>query len=116
LPNKEQQREATSRSSRNIAGIRFTRVGVCLSTGKSFGELIHHFIVGGDEKNMMASEDNQSLGVVGLDGHKKHEKKMVDCMASISMHHTDSAAGDIGPNMFLLKGKNRRSGYTDAFL
>jgi hypothetical protein len=32
---------------------------VCNSTGKSFAELINHFILGGNEKNLIADADGE---------------------------------------------------------
>ena len=53
--------------------------GVCNVTGKSFGELIDHFILGGDETNFIADADGDlNLRIVGEKGKKKHEKKVAN--------------------------------------
>jgi hypothetical protein len=65
---------------------------------------------------MMGSEDNKSVRVADSAGCRKHEKKTVDCRAYISMYRTGSITGDTGKTVFLIKGKHRQIGYTDAFL
>jgi hypothetical protein len=55
--------------------------GRCNLTGKSFGELIEHFVVGGDEACLMADD----LRIVGAVGTRKHEKKVSDTRGSITM-------------------------------
>ena len=57
--------------------LRTKNTGVCNKTGKSFGELIDHFILGGDETNLIADADGE-LRIVGEKGKKKHEKKVSD--------------------------------------
>ena len=57
--------------------LRTKNTGVCNKTGKSFGELIDHFILGGDEMNLIADADGE-LRIVGEKGKKKHEKKVSD--------------------------------------
>jgi hypothetical protein len=51
--------------------------GCCNLTGKSFGELIEHFVVGGDDACLMA-DSNGNLRIVGAVGTRKHEKKVSD--------------------------------------
>ncbi len=89
--------------------------GVCNKLGKSFGELIGHFILGGNETNLIADADGE-LRIVGEKGKKKHEKKVSNYQRSITMYHTGVAAGHNGPTVFLLKGKNRKSGFNETFL
>jgi hypothetical protein len=48
---------------------------VCDKTGKSFGELIDHFIIGGNETDLIADADGD-LRIVGEKGKKKHKKKV----------------------------------------
>jgi hypothetical protein len=57
--------------------LRTKNTGVCNKTGKSFGELIDHFILGCDETNLIADADGE-LRIVGEKGKKKHEKKVSD--------------------------------------
>jgi hypothetical protein len=42
---------------------------VCNKTGKSFGEFIDHFILGGDETNLIADADGD-LRIVGENGRR----------------------------------------------
>jgi len=89
--------------------------GLCHLTGLTFGEVMHHFITGGDKTSFMASEDG-SIRVIGSVGNRKTEKQMSDSRQSITMYRTGSVAGDTGPTVFLLKGQRKKAGYTDAFL
>ena len=47
---------------------------------------------------------------------RKHEKKVSDSHASITMYRTGTVAGKNGPTAFLMKEKRRKAAYTDAFL
>ena len=98
-----------------LSDLRRLNTGVCRLTRKSFGELIHHFITGGDETCFQACEQG-NISVIGSTGRKKHEKKTCDSRCSITLYRTGSVAGDTGPTLFLLAGKQRREGYTDKFL
>lgn len=89
--------------------------GVCRKNGKSFGDLIRHFIVGSDENCMMASYVG-SCQVVGYAKRKKNEKKKAECCALVTLYRVGNAAGDTGPTMFLLKGLRKIEGYMDDFL
>ena len=51
--------------------------GVCTKTGKSFGEVMQHFIVGGDESCFMVSA-NGDCRVIGSVGKAKHERNIMD--------------------------------------
>ena len=96
-------------------GLRFLReknTGVCRKTGKTFGELINHFVVGGDETCLMADADG--IKIVGEVGRKKHERKGADFRGSLTMFRTGTPAGDNGPTAFIMKGI--RSKYKDKFL
>ena len=98
-----------------ISFLREKNTGICNKTGKQFGELIEHFILGGDETCLIADADGD-LKIVGEYGKKKHEKKAADYKGSITMYRTGNAAGNNGPTAFVMKGKKRRAGYSDAFL
>jgi hypothetical protein len=95
--------------------LRRRNMGVCKLTGKTFGELIRHFIFGGDETCMQACA-NGAVKVVGSAGRKKHEKKTNDSRVSITMYRTGNIADVTGPTIFLLEGKRKRFGFTDKFL
>ena len=98
--------------------LRFLReknTGVCNKTGKSFGEVIEHFVLGGDETCLMADADGE-LRIMGEAGKKKHEKRGNDSRISCTMYRTFNAAGNNGPTGFIMQGKKRKPGYTDKFL
>ena len=42
--------------------LRDVNKGLCKKSGKSFGEVIQHFIIGGDESNFMASANGNAYG------------------------------------------------------
>jgi hypothetical protein len=89
--------------------------GVCNATRKSFGGLTDHFILGGNETNLI-TDANGELKVVGEQGKKKHEKKVSDYRGSITMYRTGVAVRHNGPTVSLLKGKKQRVGHKDTFL
>ena len=95
--------------------LRRLNTGVCRLTGKTFGELIHYFIMGGDKTCFMACE-LRSVTVIFSSGRKKHEKKTCDSRSSITLYRTGSVSGDTRPTMFLLQGIQRRAGFSDKFL
>jgi hypothetical protein len=95
--------------------LRQNNTGVCNHTGKLFGEVIQHFVIGGDEACLMA-DDHGDLRIIGAAGIKKHEKKTSDTRCSITLFRTGVTSGHNGPTAFLLKGVRRRAGYTDKFL
>jgi hypothetical protein len=78
----------------SLGELRKRNTGVCRLSGKNVGELIHFFITGGDETNLLASEDNPSIKDIGAAGRKNHEKKMADCHSSISLYQTGCVTGD----------------------
>ena len=95
--------------------LRNKNVGKCKKSGKSFGEVIQHFIIGGDESNFMASHNGDAY-VIGSVGKKKHEKNVADSRCSITAYRTGTVVGDTGPTMILLAGKQKRKHYSDKFL
>jgi hypothetical protein len=95
--------------------LRRRNLGVCNLTGKTFGELIRHFIFGGDETCMQACA-NGVVKVVGSAGRKKDEKKTNDSRVSITMYRTGNIADVTGPTIFLLEEKRKHEGFTDKFL
>ena len=60
--------------------LRKHNTGTCPKTGKTFGELIEHFVLGGDETNLMADNDG-NMKIVGELGRRKHEERVSDCKA-----------------------------------
>ena len=95
--------------------LRERNTGVCRVTGKTFGELIEHFIIGGDETNLICDADGD-MKIAGKFGRMKHEKKVSDCRASCTMYRTGSAGGSNGPTAFIMAGKEIRTGFTDTFI
>ena len=77
--------------------------GTCPKTGKTFGELIEHFVLNGDETNLMADNDG-NMKIIGEFGRQKHKKRVSDCKASATMYRFGSAGGDNGPTVFVMAG------------
>jgi hypothetical protein len=94
--------------------LRRRNTGVCRVTGKTFGELMAHFILGGDETCLLANDG--VVTVLGDKEKKKHEKVLDDSRVSITMYRLGSAAGSTGPTGFLMSGKRVKTGYTTNFL
>jgi hypothetical protein len=94
--------------------LREKNTGRCKKTGRLFGEVIEHFIVGGDETCFIANAGG--LQVYGSRDRGKHEKKTDDSRVSITVYRIGSVAGTNGPAFFLMAGKNIKSGFTDFFL
>ena len=53
--------------------LRDKNTGLCRKSGKSFGELIQHFVIGGDETCLPADAD-VDVKIIGEFGKIKHEK------------------------------------------
>ena len=82
--------------------------------GKSFGEVMPYFILGGDETGLLAS--NADVTIIGDKQKKKHEVATAGSRQSITVYRLGSAAGCDGPTAFLPPGKNRKSAFSDDFL
>ena len=93
--------------------LRRENTGICQRTGKAFGEVMHHFVVGGDETCFQASDIGDGM-VIAEHGNKKAEKKCQDSRESVTLYRTGTPGGSTGPTAFLLKGKTVRSGYTEV--
>ena len=85
--------------------LRQKNTGVCPRTGKTFGELIPYFIVGGDESGFIANADG-TVRIVGDRSKSKHEKNCADSRSSITLYRTGFVAGHNGPTAFIMAGKN----------
>ena len=94
--------------------LRDKNTGRCPVSGKSYGELAAHFLLGGDETCLLASDGN--CMIIGDKDKKKHEKNNADSRTSATMYRVGNAAGDSGPTGFLAAGKKRAPGYDNAFL
>jgi hypothetical protein len=68
---------------------------ICNQTGKLLvlGELIQHFVVGGDETCLMADRHHRDLHIIGAAGIKKHKKKTSDTRCSITLFCTGVTSG-----------------------
>ena len=84
-------------------------------TGKQFGELIHHFIVGIDETCFMACMKG-TLNVFASASKNKHENKDINSRASITLYRTVNFNVDIGPTVFVMGGVRSLQGFNDKFL
>ena len=56
------------------------------------------------------------LDFLGDPTKKKHEKNNADCREIITTIRMGRPTGDKGPNVYLMKGKTPRDGYTSEFL
>jgi hypothetical protein len=95
--------------------MRAKNTGLCKLWGKSFGEIMPHFIIGLDEMCLM-SGCHGDLRVFAASDKKKQEKLLQDCHCSITVVRTGTVAGTTGPTMLLLKGTNRRNHFNDDYL
>ena len=82
--------------------------------GKTFGEVMDHFILGGDETCFLAS--NGEVKIIGDKKKKKHEVNTAGSRTSITVYRLGAASGDDGPTAYLPAGVNRKAAYTDEFL
>jgi hypothetical protein len=71
--------------------------------GKTFGEVMPHFVIGGDETGLQASKGDVSI--IGDKAKPKHELCTSDSRLSITMYRSGSAAGANGPTGFLPPGE-----------
>jgi hypothetical protein len=94
--------------------LRTRNTGRCKLAGKSFGEAMHHFIVGGDEAGAQASDSK--VMVHGDKTRKKQETAAHDSRKGVSIYRTGTSAGDTGPTSILLKGTKKPDHCTAAFL
>lgn len=82
--------------------------------GKTFGEVMPHYIIGGDETCFLACSGD--VNIIGDKDKKKHEQTVGNSRVSVTLYRTGSAAGVTGPTAFLPPGQRRRTGFTDNFL
>ena len=81
---------------------------------KTFGELMAHFILGGDETCLLAS--NGDVTVIGDKLKAKHEKATAGSRVSITVYRCGSAAGADGPTAMLPPGVYLKKAYSDGYL
>ena len=82
--------------------------------GQTFGEVMPHFIVGGDEACLLAS--NGEVKVIGDKEKSKHQVQTSNSRTSITIYRSGNAAGSEGPTALLPAGIRRKGAYTDEFL
>jgi hypothetical protein len=68
------------------------------------------------KKKKKEASNGGTVRIIGSIGRKKHETKSADSCVSVSMHKTGAVAGDTGPTVFLLQGKNKCANFTNGFL
>ena len=83
-------------------------------SGQTFGEVMPHFVIGGDETCLLASAGD--VKIVGDKEKKHHDVTTGSSRTSITLYRTGSAAGTDGPTAFLPPGVRVKSGFTDEFL
>ena len=82
--------------------------------GKSFGEVMDHFVLGGDETCFLASAGD--VKIIADKAKPKHDLPTGQDRTSATVYRCGSAAGATAPTAFLPPGQRRKTGYTDAFL
>ena len=90
--------------------LRMVDIGLCKKSGKTFGEVMSHFIVGLDEMCIMSDFHGNAHVFVSAD-KKKHAKILQDSRIHITIVRTGTVAGTTGPTIFVLKGTQSRSAY-----
>ena len=88
--------------------------GYCRLTGKTFGELMAHFVKGLDKCCLLASAGDRYI--IEVKDQKKHEKILQDSRESISMICTGSAAGNQDATIILCAGEKKQKGFMDEYL
>ena len=95
--------------------MRLMNTGLCKKSGKTFGEVMGHFITGLHEMCIL-SDHYGSSSIIGSADKKKHEKVLQETCASITIVCTGTVAGTTGPTIFVLKGMADKKLYDDAYL
>lgn len=85
-----------------------------LSDGRTFAEVMAHFVAGGDETCFLASAGD--VKIIGDKQKKKHELASANSRVSTTIYRVGFSSGDTGPTAFLPPGVRRKTGYTDKFL
>ena len=84
-----------------LAFLREKNTGVT-PDGLSFGEVIDHFVLGGDETCFLAS--NGEVKIIGDKDKPKHDLPTGSSRTSITVYRTGNTAGATGPTAFLPPG------------
>lgn len=85
-----------------------------LRDGRTFAEVMEHFVAGGDETCFLASSGD--VKIIGDKRKKKHELASANSRVSTTIYRVGFASGHTGPTAFLPPGVRRKTGYTDQFL
>lgn len=85
-----------------------------LPDGRTFPEVMEHFVAGGDETCFLASAGD--VKIIGDKKKKKHELASANSRVSTTIYRVGFASGATGPTAFLPPGVRRKTGYTDKFL
>jgi hypothetical protein len=72
-------------------------------SGQSFGEVMPHFVLGGDETCLLASDGD--VKIIGDKKKPKHDLPSGSSRTSATLYRTGSAAGAHGPTAFLPPGE-----------
>ena len=88
--------------------------GVCAVNGKTFGEVVPHYVVGLDEMCIMG-DAHGSCEIIGSMDKNKHEKLLQDGQVSVTVIRTGTVGGSTGPTVFLLEGEKKRKHFTKEF-
>ena len=84
-------------------------------TGKIFGEVMPHYVVGLGEMCLMG-DAHGSCKIIGYMDKNKHEKLLQDGRVSVTVIRAGTVGGSTGPTIFLLKGEKKREHFTNEFL
>ena len=95
--------------------LREKHTGRCKKSGKLFGELMHHFIIGLDKMCRM-NDVHGNMKVIAVGDKKKHKKLPKDCGCSTTIVHAGTFGGTTGPTIFLLAKEKRKEEFLDNFL
>ena len=97
--------------------LRDANLGKCNKSGKTFGEVFQHFVIGLDETCIMS--DGHTMQIIGSRDKAKHELRLQDGRKSITIVRTGTAGGTTGPTIFILKGSANEPTlkcFSDSFL
>ena len=82
--------------------------------GKSYTDLEEHFVWNLDEEIIIASLDG--IKIYGAAAKHRHLRNRHDSRESIGIIRSGSAAGALGPNVYILDCRYRKKGHSDKWL
>lgn len=89
--------------------LRTRNTGRCKLIGKSFGKVMGHFIIGGDEACFMANAHGGVRSIASKEV-KRQEKNFDDSRCSITAYRIGTFMGDQGPTDFSIKEEKIKRG------